>query len=191
MSHNPGNHHHHQHQHHQHHHHYHHPLSPLTPSEHLYLAESTPIWIIPRVRLSALPLISGVVPALRPPQRAQVPLWLAVLLKKQKKANIVPPAWLSPEILERLVKWETENPERFTEELPWEWVEVGEVLCEVAEDDLGGAGAAAGAGAGAGAGAVMGAGEGGGGGDIRVLLRTLKEVRWSKAREGLGQLEST
>ena len=138
------------------------------------------------MRLSALPLISGTVPALRPPQRAQVPLWLAVLLKKQKKANIIPPEWLSPESLERLVKWETENPERFTEELPWEWVEIGDVLCEVAEDDLGGGGSGA-------ATAAAGAGEGvgGGGGDIRVLLRTLKEVRWSKAREGLEQLEST
>ena len=65
------------------------------------------------------------------------------------------------------------------------------MLCEVAEDDLDGGGVAgAGGGGGGGGGAGAGAGEGGGG-DIRVLLRTLKEVRWSKAREGLEQLEST
>ncbi|KAF8460428.1 hypothetical protein BDZ91DRAFT_614842, partial [Kalaharituber pfeilii] len=107
-------------------------------------------------------------PAFRPPQRVSVPLWLALLLKKQKKCNIVPPDWLSVENLERLVRWEQDNPDRFCEELPWRWIEIGEVLCEAAEDDLGG-----------------------GAGDLRVLLRTLREVRWSKAREGLKQLEST
>ena len=72
-----------------------------------------------------------------------------------------------------MVRWEQDNQERFGEGLPWRWVEIGEVLCEVAEDDLGGGGPV------------------GGEGDLRVLLRTLREVRWSKAREGLKQLEST
>jgi len=82
--------------------------------------------------------------------------------------------------LERLIKWEQEHPERFSEELPWEWVELGEVLVEGVEDGLigftGGGG---------------GVGGGGEEGDIRVLLRTLREVRWSKVREGLRELDST
>ncbi|RPB21730.1 Psf2-domain-containing protein [Terfezia boudieri ATCC MYA-4762] len=155
-------------------------LSPLTPAEHLYLTELLPITIIPRVHLPSLPLISGPLPPLRPPHRAHVPLWLALLLKRQKKANIVPPAWLNVDNLERLIKWEQEHPERFTEELPWEWVELGEVLVEGAEDDLVGY---AGGGGGVGGGGVE--------GDIRVLLRTLREVRWSKVREGLRELDST
>ena len=84
------------------------------------------------------------------------------------------------ENLERLLKWEVENPERFGGGLPWRWVEVGEMLVEEAGEDLGSAG-------GGGAG-----GDGGGaGGDVRVLLRELREVRWGKARVGLRQLEST
>lgn len=155
------------------------PLAPLTPSEYFYLTESLPITIVPRIRLPSLPLISGLLAPLRPPQRASVPVWLAILLKKQKKCNIVPPAWLTVENLERLVKWEQENVERFSEELPAEWIELGEVLCEVAEDDVVGGGGGGGGGGGSGE------------GDIRVLLRTLREVRWSKIRDGLRHLDST
>ena len=59
-------------------------------------------------------------------------------------------------------------------------MELGEVLVEGAEDDLVGY-----------TGGGGGAGGGGGEGDIRVLLRTLREVRWSKVREGLRDLDST
>ena len=45
--------------------------------------------------------------ALRPPQRAPLPLWLALLLKRQKRADIVIPPWLLPEALQQILELET------------------------------------------------------------------------------------
>ncbi|KAI5807854.1 hypothetical protein DFH27DRAFT_285106 [Peziza echinospora] len=157
-----------------------HPTTHLLPAHHVYLAETLSITILPLVPLPALPLITHPIPAMHPPHRATVPLWLALLLKKQGKAHIIPPPWLTTDNLNQLIKWEVENPGRFGEGVPWRWVELGEVLCEAAEDDL----VAASGGGQAGLGAE-------GERDVRVLLRTLREVRWSKAREGLRGLEAT
>lgn len=51
--------------------------------------------------------VQGATPALRPPHRAQLPLWLALLLKKQRRANIVPPPWLHSASLQDIVNHET------------------------------------------------------------------------------------
>jgi GINS complex subunit 2 len=57
----------------------------------------------------------GPTPALRPPHRSPLPLWLALLLKRQRRANILPPAWLVPSSLERILKHETEiSPAAFS-----------------------------------------------------------------------------
>jgi GINS complex subunit 2 len=48
---------------------------------------------------------------LRPPRRSNLPLWLAILLKKQRRANIVPPPWLHPASLRDIIYHETKiNP---------------------------------------------------------------------------------
>lgn len=112
---------------------------------------------------------------MRPPQRVSVPLWLALLLKKQHRCNIVPPDWLSHENLEKLLKEETENSQRFCS-LPFRWLEMAELLLDACPDDLPHPPPAM---------------EAAGNGDLRVLLRGLREVRQAKAREGLKQLEST
>ncbi|KAI0022301.1 hypothetical protein F4780DRAFT_777685 [Xylariomycetidae sp. FL0641] len=84
------------------------PLPPgLVPTEVAFLCEMEMITIVPRQRLEPIPLLSGRTPALRPPHRADVPLWLALLLKKQRRANIVPPPWLLPASLQDLVHQET------------------------------------------------------------------------------------
>jgi len=57
----------------------------------------------------------GATPPLRPPARADLPLWLALLLKKQRRANIVPPPWLHPASLHDLIHRETKSdPEKFS-----------------------------------------------------------------------------
>jgi len=38
-----------------------------------------------------------------------LPLWLALLLKRQRRANILPPPWLLPSSLDRILKYETET----------------------------------------------------------------------------------
>ena len=44
-----------------------------------------------------------------PPRRATLPLWLALLLKRQRRANILPPSWLHPEPLTLILDIETQH----------------------------------------------------------------------------------
>lgn len=95
-----------------------------------------------------------------------------MVLKKQKRCNIVPPTWLSSQNIETIFNWEIEHPEAFSPALPWRWLETAEILLNAAPDDIPDAGI-------------------GGERDLRVLLRGLREVRQTKAREGMKGLEST
>ncbi|KAI0159148.1 hypothetical protein BJ166DRAFT_593348 [Pestalotiopsis sp. NC0098] len=92
------------------------PLPPgLVPTEVAFLCEMEMVTIVPRQRLESIPLLTGATPALRPPHRADIPLWLALLLKKQKRANIVPPAWLHAGSLADIIQHETKtDPEAFS-----------------------------------------------------------------------------
>ncbi|KAF2840642.1 GINS complex, PSF2 component [Patellaria atrata CBS 101060] len=84
------------------------PLPPgLTPPEIAFLCEMELVTIIPRQRLEGLKLLGGPTPPLTPPHRTNLPLWLALLLKRQKRANIAPPPWLSPSSLGEILDLET------------------------------------------------------------------------------------
>ncbi|KAL3428503.1 DNA replication complex GINS protein PSF2 [Phlyctema vagabunda] len=87
----------------------------LTPMEVAFLCEMEIITVVPRQRLESLDLLGGPTPVLRPPHRAALPLWLALLLKRQRRANILPPPWLLPTSLEKILRYETEtSPDTFS-----------------------------------------------------------------------------
>ena len=44
---------------------------------------------------------------MNPPFHTPLPLWLALLLKRQRRANIAPPAWLNPTSLTTILDFET------------------------------------------------------------------------------------
>ncbi|OIW28812.1 GINS complex, PSF2 component [Coniochaeta ligniaria NRRL 30616] len=92
------------------------PLPPgLTHAEVAFLCEMELVTVVPRQRLESIKLLSGTTTPLRPPHRADLPLWLALLLKKQRRANIVPPPWLHPASLRDLIHRETKiDPEKFS-----------------------------------------------------------------------------
>ncbi|AEO66536.1 dd7598dd-bb2b-462c-81d3-1b4551cb1637 [Thermothielavioides terrestris] len=96
------------------------PLPPgLTHAEVAFLAEMELVTVVPRQRLESIDLLAGKTPPLRPPHRADLPLWLALLLKKQRRANIVPPPWLHPSSLSALIHRETkEHPTAFSDPPP-------------------------------------------------------------------------
>ncbi|KAF7546814.1 hypothetical protein G7Z17_g8151 [Cylindrodendrum hubeiense] len=79
----------------------------LVPSEVSFLSEMELVTVVPRQRLESIDLLSGSTPTLRPPYRSNLPLWLAILLKKQRRANIVPPPWLHPDSLRDVIFHET------------------------------------------------------------------------------------
>lgn len=87
----------------------------LTAAEVAFLCEMELVTVVPRQRLDSMDLLGGSTPVLRPPRRADLPLWLAVLLKKQRRANIVPPPWLHPASLADIIHHETKiDPEAFS-----------------------------------------------------------------------------
>ncbi|KAF3163330.1 DNA replication protein psf2 [Orbilia oligospora] len=135
------------------------PHQHLTPQEVSFICESELITIVPRQRLGALNLISIDTRPLVPPQRADVPLWLAVFLRKQKRCNIVPPDWLNVDYLERLVKEESDSA-AFSQ-MPWRWMEVAEILLDTCSEDL-----------------ISPS-------DIALHIRSLRELRQAKIRAGL------
>lgn len=113
------------------------PLPPgLVPSEVAFLCEMELVTVIPRQKTESIDLLSvsqhrgfrfslltrhnnrpvmavlikasqGPTPSLRPPHRNDLPLWLALLLKKQRRANIRPPPWLHPDSLRAIIHHET------------------------------------------------------------------------------------
>ncbi|KAJ5994015.1 DNA replication complex GINS protein psf2 [Penicillium sp. IBT 35674x] len=81
----------------------------IAPSEIAFLAEMEMVTIVPRQRLEGLELLGGPVEPLAPPRRASLPLWLALLLKRQRRANIIPPTWLHPEPLSLILEVESQH----------------------------------------------------------------------------------
>ncbi|MCJ1450964.1 DNA replication protein psf2 [Mycoblastus sanguinarius] len=166
------------------------PLPPgLTPPETAFLCEMEMVTVIPRQRLEGLNLLGGPIPPLQPPHRTPLPLWLALLLKRQRRANILPPPWLSPPSLIAILEMEKSSPsfspppslpphvttsppflpsataDAPPDALPYHWLELGEMLLEAASDDVAEPD------------------------NVRRLMRDLREVRMAKMRAGVGVLE--
>ncbi|OAX85122.1 hypothetical protein ACJ72_00494 [Emergomyces africanus] len=81
----------------------------ITPPEIAFLCEMEMVTVIPRQRLEKLELLGGPISPLLPPRRTDLPLWLALLLKRQRRANILPPPWLNPEALSLILEVETDR----------------------------------------------------------------------------------
>lgn len=202
------------------------PLPPgLTPPEVAFLCEMELVTVIPRQRLEALELLGvrqplqdpsnptartrgvyayiltltitkGPLKPLNPPQRSNIPLWLALLLKRQRRANILAPPWLNTHSLTAILDHETEHADTFSppprlppqpsdntlpisppflpnstadaapDALPYHWLELGEMLLEAASDDFEEPD------------------------QVRKLLRGLREVRMAKLRSGVDVLDA-
>lgn len=51
----------------------------------------------------------GRMPELRPPFPTPLPLWYALLLRRQKRCNILPPPWLAPGALQSILEFELDH----------------------------------------------------------------------------------
>ncbi|KAF1347837.1 GINS complex subunit Psf2 [Delphinella strobiligena] len=86
----------------------------LTPQEVAFICEMELVTVIPRQRLDSLELLGGPTQPLNPPFPTPLPLWLALLLKRQRRANISPPPWLTPAALSAILEIEVEHEEAFS-----------------------------------------------------------------------------
>ncbi|KAJ0448799.1 putative DNA replication complex GINS protein Psf2 [Helianthus annuus] len=95
----------------------------------------------------------------------QVPIWLAVALKKRGKCTIRPPDWMSLEKLTQVLEAERDSASSF-EALPFHYVEISRLLFDHARDDI--------------PEVYM----------VRSLIEDIKDVRFHKIGTGLEKLSS-
>ncbi|KAJ1615850.1 hypothetical protein T492DRAFT_606734 [Pavlovales sp. CCMP2436] len=107
----------------------------LPAAEYEFFAENTIVTIVPNLVLPKLNLIQGDFGPFQPLIPAEMPLWLALVLKKRQRCSVQPPSWLGVQELERRLEGEKRNP-RF-QELPQHFFEIAHLLLEAARDDMG------------------------------------------------------
>ncbi|KAM0948287.1 putative DNA replication complex GINS protein Psf2 [Dioscorea sansibarensis] len=110
-------------------------LSIFSAPEVEFLAEDELIEIVPNIRMEALNMICGDFGPFFPQITAQVPLWLAVALKRRGKCAIRPPEWMSVAKLMQVLEAERESPREF-QPLPFHYVEISRLLFDHAHDDI-------------------------------------------------------
>ncbi|KIM46402.1 hypothetical protein M413DRAFT_313542 [Hebeloma cylindrosporum] len=137
--------------------------SSVTPPELELVASQQLIEIVPLISMEKTAFISGAYGPLRPPNKAKIPLWIAVNLKLKKKCHIIAPSWLNVEFLQERLTLETSRPDFSS--LPFRFAEAAKVILDVASDDLENPE------------------------KIRSLLKDLREARQAKSREGLKTLD--
>ena len=125
---------------------------------------STSVTIVPLTSVDRVRLLSGIYGPFRPPQPAVVPLWVALHLKKRRKAVVVPPTWLTVDALTETLKLETTQP-GFAD-LPHYWIGVSQTLLANAADDVPNSNR------------------------VRALLKDIREARQSKILSGVPMLNS-
>ncbi|XP_028754107.1 DNA replication complex GINS protein PSF2-like isoform X2 [Neltuma alba] len=100
-----------------------------------FVAEDDMVEIVPNLKMDALNLISGDFGPFAPQIATQVPLWLAVALKRRGKCSIRPPEWMSVDNLTQVLEAERESQE-MSEKLPFHYVEISRLLFDHARDDI-------------------------------------------------------
>eukprot|EP01084_Bolivina_argentea_P188014 323739_1 len=135
-----------------------------TPLEDEFLAENELIEIIPNFSCPKREFIQGTFGPFQPNRIILVPIWLATTLKKSKKCSIKLPNWMEENELKNILKEEKTN-DSFYNGLPFYYREISKLIFDI---DTGNNYK-----------------------NIRVLIQDIEDVRESKCRRGLKQLESS
>ena len=140
----------------------------MTPNVMEFLGEDEMIDILPSFELKEndgiLNCISGDYGPFSPTFTTSVPLWLAIALKKMKKARVIQPNWMSVEYLAD--KFEKEQETNVFQDMPYHYMEISALLLQHAPEDIE---------------------------DIeriRTLLEDIQNVRQDKIRNGLQLIAS-
>eukprot|EP00897_Mesotaenium_endlicherianum_P009605 jgi/Mesen1/8673/ME000508S08053 len=131
-----------------------------------FLAEDGLISIVPNFRMEKLGLICGEFGPFFPQLPVEVPLWLALALKKRRKCAIQTPEWMKIDELTRVLELERESSREF-QPLPFHYMEIAELLFESESHGLN----------------IQDKYQ------VRTLLKDIRDVRFHKIESGLQFLE--
>ncbi|XP_026418717.1 DNA replication complex GINS protein PSF2-like [Papaver somniferum] len=110
-------------------------LSIFSAAEVEFLAEDELVEIIPNMSMDSLNFICGDFGPFYPHIPTEVPIWLAMALKKRGKCAIRPPSWMSLENLTQVLELERDSPREF-QPLPFHYVEISRLLFDHAREDI-------------------------------------------------------
>lgn len=110
-------------------------ISLFSPQEVEFMAEDEMVEIVPNMNMDPLNFIAGDYGRFVPQIPTQVPLWLAVALKRRGKCTFRPPAWLSVDNLTQVLEAEREPQSKF-QPLPSGYIEIARLLFDHARDDI-------------------------------------------------------
>mmetsp|Transcript_17578 Transcript_17578/g.44784 ORF Transcript_17578/g.44784 Transcript_17578/m.44784 type:complete len:355 (+) Transcript_17578:1310-2374(+) len=108
---------------------------PFTSAQIEFMSEDTSISVTPLFKESMLTFVGGNYGPFRPGLTTDVPLWLALALKKNQKCNILTPHWLSVDYLQTKLEMEREE-DTYLCEMPYHYLEIATQLLHHASDDV-------------------------------------------------------
>ncbi|XP_057437492.1 DNA replication complex GINS protein PSF2 isoform X2 [Lotus japonicus] len=107
-------------------------LSLFSAEELEFIAEDETVEIVPKFKMDPLCFISGDFGPFSPNVPTQVPIWLAIALKKRSKCVIRPPQWMT---LTQILEAERDSQE-MSEQLPFHYIEISRLLFNHARDNI-------------------------------------------------------
>lgn len=137
-------------------------LKNISPEESEFLAAETPITITSNIAHSEFNFISGNFGPLYPGIPCEVPLWLALQLRRTGKCTIVIPEWMTVARLEAAIEDERKKDE--FSPLPFHYIEVAQQLMTHAREDIASPD------------------------QVHVLLQDLENIRLDRIKYGLGKI---
>ena len=111
-------------------------VNPFTTGEIEFFAEDVPINVVPRFNLQTMHFISGDFGPFEAQVPAEVPLWLAISLKRRRKCNVQCPEWLQWTNLHKVKQAEKESAAGSLQALPNHYMEIASLLLQYASDDI-------------------------------------------------------
>mmetsp|Transcript_8205 Transcript_8205/g.15199 ORF Transcript_8205/g.15199 Transcript_8205/m.15199 type:complete len:265 (+) Transcript_8205:410-1204(+) len=108
----------------------------LKTSETELLAENILVSIVPNFEEEQLNLVSGTYGPFYAQTQVEVPLWLAVALKRQQKCQIRCPDWMTAGNLLSKKKAEKEHSTGALEPMPYHYIEIASLILRHAPDDV-------------------------------------------------------
>ncbi len=112
----------------------------LSMSEGEYIAQNVLVGIVPKFSYEPIMLIQGKFGPFKPQKPVEVPLWLALELKKKKMCNIQPPSWMEEEILKNMIELEKQTAEtsnKLENKLPgFYFFEIAILLLQYSSEDI-------------------------------------------------------
>jgi len=139
-------------------------MATFTSAEIEFMAEETTIKMVPKFTHGVLHFISGDFGPFEPQLPVDVPLWLAIQLRRQQHCTIVPPDWMDYKRLCQTLEAEEKNQDEFSP-LPFHYMELSSFLLDKAAEDVE-----------ASCGGVE---------NVRTVLEDIQNVRMQKIRKGM------